>query len=388
MSSENSKAVNKASGSGTAIVVAEFDFQGGGPYRSLLRLVNLLLDSGYNVELATCPRRHEDLEILAQENSRLALIPDFPFQRHRGWATRPFSYMKEARKISRFVLKRFREPTSVLIFSLISPGRFLWPHFGNVPAIFLFRSYPLGWKHRLAGPLFRTLIPRKSKIVGVSEFTAKTLAAKWGLNPSDERLDFLRNSTGTGAAEARTVKKGKKTILMVGRVHRDKNPFGWLEVAEKVIHRAPDLVDFVWIGDGVLLEPVVAKLASMGISNHVRFPGFVQNPGDYYESCDLYLHLATVEPMSNAIIDALRHGLPTIASNAGGNPEIVIDGENGFLVDPEDTDYAAQRVLEILRDDELWQRLSNGGRQLFDERFSESALQKNLIRLINESSWS
>ena len=75
-----------------------------------------------------------------------------------------------------------------------------------------------------------------------------------------------------------------------------------------------------------------------------------------------------------AILEAMAAGLPIVATNVGGNPEIVLDGETGFLVPPESSDILAERVVNLLRDPRRARDFGDRGKRRVAERFSLSAM--------------
>ena len=88
-------------------------------------------------------------------------------------------------------------------------------------------------------------------------------------------------------------------------------------------------------------------------------------------SCaDLFLLPSERESFGLAALEAMACGTPVVASNAGGIPEVVVDGETGYLLDIGDIDGMADAGTRILEDEDHWQRLSEGARAMAVERFS------------------
>jgi glycosyltransferase involved in cell wall biosynthesis len=83
-------------------------------------------------------------------------------------------------------------------------------------------------------------------------------------------------------------------------------------------------------------------------------------------------------------IEALASGTPVVATRVGGVPDVVTDGVDGFLVEPGDTEAAAERLVELARDPELRARMGEAGRANARERYSVERLVDDVDRLYRE----
>jgi len=96
----------------------------------------------------------------------------------------------------------------------------------------------------------------------------------------------------------------------------------------------------------------------------IRFVPYQTNEievAKYYQAADVYLHAAKAEAFGLVIIEALACGTPVIATNVGGIPEIIDDGETGYLVSPESPKEMAQKAAELLRDRKLYSHMQKTG---------------------------
>lgn len=90
----------------------------------------------------------------------------------------------------------------------------------------------------------------------------------------------------------------------------------------------------------------------------------------YYQAADLYLHAANAENLPLAILEAMSCGIPVVASNVGGIPEIIEDGKSGFLVKPNDPLGMADRAVTILKDDNLYSVMCKRSREIIENDYS------------------
>ncbi len=119
-------------------------------------------------------------------------------------------------------------------------------------------------------------------------------------------------------------------------------------------------------------EPrVAALLAELGLTEHVDFAGVktsAQLP-EFYARARVLVVPSAYEGLPFVILEAMRSGLPVVATRVSGHPEAIEDGVNGFLVDLDDPEQLAQRCVELLQDDGLAERLGRAARETFLQRF-------------------
>ncbi|MCB1733858.1 MAG: glycosyltransferase [Gammaproteobacteria bacterium] len=133
---------------------------------------------------------------------------------------------------------------------------------------------------------------------------------------------------------------------------------------------------FLWLGEGALRNDLAALAAELGVDEYLEMPGNSDRVSDYLAAADILVLPSKLEGMSNAILEAMASALPVIANRVGGNPELVIDGETGFLTRQGDSADMA-RVLSMLIDDPaLCRRMGAAGRTRAVAEFSMPAMMK------------
>jgi glycosyltransferase involved in cell wall biosynthesis len=91
-------------------------------------------------------------------------------------------------------------------------------------------------------------------------------------------------------------------------------------------------------------------------------------------TADLLIHCSEHEGLGLAIMEAMGAGLPVVASRVGGVPDLVCEGETGFMLSPDDVEGYAERIIALLKNDQLRKELGNKGR-----KFAEKYLNKDTI---------
>jgi glycosyltransferase involved in cell wall biosynthesis len=109
----------------------------------------------------------------------------------------------------------------------------------------------------------------------------------------------------------------------------------------------PDLRVIIW-GEGPLRPDLETLLRSLGLTNVVHLPGQIDGPEKALSSMDAFVLPSLSESCSNSLMEAMAMGLPVIASNVGGNPELVVDGISGLLVPPGDPPRLAQAMAQLM----------------------------------------
>jgi L-malate glycosyltransferase len=121
-----------------------------------------------------------------------------------------------------------------------------------------------------------------------------------------------------------------------------------LEVFRRVRSRMP--ARLVLIGDGPTRLQVERRAAEQGLSHDVVFVGEQQDPVPWLSVADVFLLPSSQESFGLAALEAMACGVPVIASNVGGLPEIVEDGRTGYACPPDAVDAMAERAIELLTD--------------------------------------
>jgi len=119
------------------------------------------------------------------------------------------------------------------------------------------------------------------------------------------------------------------------------------------------------------LEDVAADL---GVAGELRLLGWRNDVANILQSADLFVHPARDEGFGLVVVEAAAAGLPIVASEVGGIPEIIQHGVNGLLVPPGDPQALAQAIQKLIDDPQMARSLGDAARQTAFERFSAEAM--------------
>jgi len=178
-----------------------------------------------------------------------------------------------------------------------------------------------------------------------------------------------------GEALRRMARAGPGDLLVVtaGRLAPQKQPLAFLQAAAKIAAVEPR-ARFVMIGDGPLENACRDFIARAGLEDRVHLAGFHPDVPALLPGADVFVLLSAFEGLPLVVIEAMAAGLPVVAYAVGGLPEQVADGETGFLVEPDDSDGAVERILRLLGDERLREDMGSRGRERARERFGREAM--------------
>jgi 1,2-diacylglycerol 3-alpha-glucosyltransferase len=201
---------------------------------------------------------------------------------------------------------------------------------------------PLLWKW------LKWYFRRCDAIIVPSIATARELVERTGTNsfivPTGIELD--RFSRANGRKVRKKIDENKKVVLHVGRIVKEKN----LELLIKAAHFLdPDII-FLIVGEGPAEKEIKSKISRIGLTDRFIFAGFVPDEKlpEYYKCADAFAFPSTYETQGIVALEAMASGLPVAAANYRSLPEIIKDGENGFLFDPTNDRECANSIMKAI----------------------------------------
>lgn len=269
----------------------------------------------------------------------------------------------------------------LVVVSNITPDAFLGLAFFRTPYICIVHSYPLDnlsrkYIIRMLQGLRRILLnwifaKPKKKIVSVSNFSKREIIKLFGVPEQSVSIIYNFGKKPAEALPRTDSNEQNHLILTYGHVRYYKNPFDWISVAEKVIQYFPNTsIQFIWGGDGELLDSSKALVNSMGLEDKIKFIGFTRDVDLYYKSATIYFQPSLLESHGIAVVDAMAYSLPCVVSNVGGLPESVSNGENGYFVNVDDLNAMSEAIISIIIDEDLRKQMGRNSLNIFNEKFS------------------
>lgn len=162
-----------------------------------------------------------------------------------------------------------------------------------------------------------------------------------------------------------------------------KDHVTWINAVEILI-KTGIKAKYILIGDGPLEEEMKELVASKGIQDDVIFAGFRKDVPAILPELDLFLFTSNKEATGSVILEAYACKVPSIAANAGGTSEVLLDGETGFLAEAGNAKDFADKAALILNDEQLQQKFIHNGYEFLIHNFTKEVIAKKMFDELNE----
>jgi glycosyltransferase involved in cell wall biosynthesis len=252
----------------------------------------------------------------------------------------------------------------------------------NVTHYFHLPAFAEGWLKRFGWHQFARVY-RRLDLVTTPTRTARSLICDMGI-PKDiiplscgiDLERFRPNDAGARLKAKYGVPSDRPVLLYLGRLDKEKR-------LEMVIEALPEIgaaadAHLVLVGMGKLRAPLEAMARKMGVADRVTFTGFVPDEelAAIYGVGDVFVIAGTAELQSIATMEAMASGLPVLAVDATALPELVHDGENGYLFADGDVRTLARRAVEILSDPDLRARMGRRSLEIIEAHDEKRTLRE------------
>lgn len=260
-----------------------------------------------------------------------------------------------------------------------------------------FHPYEKGWKNSLYKFSERWAARRCHRIYAVAQAMIEQCVEnniapreKYQVVYSGMETDKFINSVQEPALRAELgIPPGVKVLGTVARLFPLKGYEYFIPAAGEIAKKFPE-THFLIVGNGSMMEQLQSEIAAMGLTNNFHFAGLV--PPDqvyrYIAQMDLLLHLSLREGLPRAVVQALASGKPAIGFDLDGTPEVIINGQTGFIARPENVEDVINGALRILADPVVAATMGENGKKLaaakFNWRMMADILETEYLRQLGE----
>jgi len=170
-------------------------------------------------------------------------------------------------------------------------------------------------------------------------------------------------------------------IANIGRMVGWKGQEVLLKAIPTIVKKKKN-IQFWLVGDGPERANLKEKASDLNINRYVKFKSIAQDVRTILSISDLLVHTSTQpEPFGRVIIEAMSMQTPVIATNMGGPSEIITDGQDGILIEPNKPELLAQAILQILNNPDRRQNIGRAARKTIEERYDSKKIAKQIERL-------
>lgn len=228
--------------------------------------------------------------------------------------------------------------------------------------------------------LFRLANLKAARVVGVSEDASALCRGEdpWAAG----KTQVIWNGIDT----SRFIYRGPAAApvaISVARLSPEKDFPTLLHAVSIVVRQVPDF-KLMMIGNGAERARLEALATSLGITSNVEFLGERKDVPDLLAQAGFFVSSSKSEGISLTILEAMAVGLPVVTTRVGGNPEIVVQGETGYLVPDQNPDALAAAMLKMLSQRESWPVMGKRGRQRVEQQFEIRTMIRQYEELYTE----
>jgi glycosyltransferase involved in cell wall biosynthesis len=246
----------------------------------------------------------------------------------------------------------------------------------------VFHEYQAAWKNWLYIRLKRVCAPLTDVLISVSDKVSEG-ALRQGIGRAGQYLTiysgmelepFLSIGDTLSVPEAKRRLGIPETAPVVGKVARLfplKGHEQFLLAAAEIARQVPE-TRFLLVGDGPLRDQLRGDVERLGLAGRVVMVGRVPPEAvpQHLQAMDVVVHTSLREGIARVLPQAGAVGKPVVTFQLDGAPEVVLDGNSGYLVPPLDTTAIAARTVELLRNPERSKAFGAAGRAFAAEHFS------------------
>lgn len=229
-----------------------------------------------------------------------------------------------------------------------------------------------------------------SRVISVSDFGYRCFIER-GLFPAEQcqmiyngvDLSRVAESTERGAAFRRryAIPDEHTIVLQMSWIIPEKGVLDLLAAARLVVAQDRH-VHFVIVGDGPFREEYTKRSIELGLHENVTWTGLIEDPftEGVYDAAEIVCQVSRWEEVFGWVIaEAMAYRKPVIATRVGGIPEVVADGDSGFLIERGDVEKLAEKLLALIEDPARRESMGTAGRKRVDEKFD---LRRNVAQLL------
>jgi glycosyltransferase involved in cell wall biosynthesis len=194
---------------------------------------------------------------------------------------------------------------------------------------------------------------------------------------------FNRSVSQISVRKELGIEENDKVIIAAAVFRKQKRLDLWLRVAKQVLEKNPQC-KLVLIGDGPEKQLLMSLASELNLGNNIIFTGLKENVRPYFAIGDIYLMTSDFEGLPVALLEAMSMGCAPIATKVGGIPEVIENANSGFLCEAGDANAIAEKVNELINNEQLLKTIQTNARKRIEENFSMKNMVKKLENIYEE----
>lgn len=203
------------------------------------------------------------------------------------------------------------------------------------------------------------------------------------------KITLIHNGVAVPRVRTKYPSDGVFTILTITRFDEAKNPALIVEVMSSLKNHHPEKqFRLIVVGDGEGREITETDIALAGLREITEFTGVIDNVSDVYLRSFCYLSTSKMEGLPLSVLEAMSFGLPCVVTDVPGNNDLIKPGENGFLYALNDPSQAAQDIIRLMTDENLWHIYSRNAAEMIIHNYSTEQMSDKVLALYHKTTGS
>ena len=226
--------------------------------------------------------------------------------------------------------------------------------------------------------IFNRYKKTNNKFISISRDTTN-YSLKYLPKKLNDNIFYLPNSIDTSNfISSNKIPSNKLKLIAIGSLVKKKNQTFLIDVVAELINQHID-VELSIVGDGKLKKELANKIERLNLQHVIHLLGNQKDIAACLTNADVFVHSATYEPFGLVLLEAMASGTPIVSINGQGNKELITNYENGFILDQPKPDEFAEKIIELYRDQQLYQHFQKKGVE-FSQQFD---IKNYVIKLLN-----
>lgn len=219
----------------------------------------------------------------------------------------------------------------------------------------------------------KKILKKVDRIIAVSSAVREDIS-KYGLNK--DKIVVIHNGVDTKVFKPtkpvfkEQYEDSDNLLIFVGRIIEQKGLDHLIDAMPHILKEYPS-TKLLIVGKGKIKPRLIKKVKKIGLNDKIIFPGFIDEElmPNLYSSADVFVLPSLWEVLPIALLEALSCGAPLLASDAGGNPEIVENGRNGFIFEKKNNEELIEKLRIMLDDHSLRKNMRRESREMALKKF-------------------
>ena len=239
----------------------------------------------------------------------------------------------------------------------------------------MIESFTYRWTHAVIG-VSKPVIERRKKYI---KYGTKVIVINNGMD-----FSFLSEGDKESLRTELKIENARFVAGWVGRMEEEWKSLAVLVEAAAILKESLDGVVWVLIGGGPDEETIKKRVEELGLEKDFVFTGVRSDARRFYKAMDVFVLSSKSEGSPLVIVEAMGAGTPVVATDVGGIPEIIQNGQNGILVPHGDPKAMAMEVESVLKNAELGKKLTENARDYVEDKFNIEYFSDKIIEFYNE----